>query len=73
MQGAGLTVDSGWGVATRDWDHDGDLDLAMRSPGGSSVTFAGPLDDVDQRLWLMEERAHGLGVALVVRRAARAE
>jgi len=28
---AGITTENGWGAATSDWDHDGDLDLATRS------------------------------------------
>jgi hypothetical protein len=37
---AGITTENGWGAATSDWDHDGDLDLATRTlfenrhPGG---------------------------------------
>lgn len=34
-------MDSGWGVATSDWDHDGDLDLAMRSLFTSEVASTG--------------------------------
>ncbi|MCA9605969.1 MAG: CRTAC1 family protein [Myxococcales bacterium] len=28
---AGLTVENGWAAAASDWDHDGDVDLAMRT------------------------------------------
>ena len=29
--GAGIVTENGWGAATSDWDHDGDLDLALAS------------------------------------------
>lgn len=28
---AGITVENGWGAVVSDWDHDGDLDLALRT------------------------------------------
>jgi len=28
---SGITTENGWGVATSDWDHDGDVDVAARS------------------------------------------
>lgn len=38
---AGLTEENGWGVATSDWDHDGDLDLAMRSLFSNEMASTG--------------------------------
>ena len=38
---AGITVENGWGVATSDWDHDGDVDLAMSQLFTNEVTTSG--------------------------------
>ncbi len=38
---AGITVENGWGVATSDWDHDGDVDLAMSQLFTNEVSASG--------------------------------
>jgi hypothetical protein len=38
---AGITTENGWGVATSDWDHDGDLDLATETLFENQLPAAG--------------------------------